>query len=467
MNGSYKTRGATVSTDLTHQQTAVSRPLSDEALEAAIISLEASTAAIEKQYEALESQRRALDELKARNTVDRSPTPSSGLQRKKFARQRAELDFDIEELSHALHSRVKAATKQADSITADHPSHVERLLDKDNRLLDGLHKLLPVVSRSASRDDDSTETEKLCATLTMLYTKEIQARLDAAYVQSLATASQQPVGSREPNISTQQVKQRETLTADLSELGSEVDGLIAIVIENRYQKPLKQSQESMRAELQAQKASWGQFVKTTLQYLIARLDRAADQMKHVHAHKAALRSIGVSLNELVAASTSDASAQNSSAAADKSNARGLKPLRLVQANMSETQDPAAQLFRQLGVRTGDFGDVNKLRKTLDAVLRERTDSLSQLSRSTELGTKHAMAQSLDRAEADIQKLLTAVYAHTQYGSVSLVAPQVQADLNELERQTQRLGDDMRDLDIDGTIMATRAKLEEITQKLET
>ncbi|KAK0806797.1 hypothetical protein LTR59_003472 [Friedmanniomyces endolithicus] len=90
------------------------RPLSDSDFEAAIASLEASTAAIDKQCQLLETQKQALTELKARNT-NRDGSTAARDRQKKLVREKAQLDFAVDELADALQSKLQASIKQIDA----------------------------------------------------------------------------------------------------------------------------------------------------------------------------------------------------------------------------------------------------------------------------------------------------------------------------------------------------------------
>jgi hypothetical protein len=56
---------------------------------------------------------------------------------------------------------------------------------------------------------------------------------------------------------------------------------------------------------------------------------------------------------------------------------------------------------------------------------------------------------LNRADVDARDLLSAVYAHSQYGERRLVDKDVQRELDVLEGRTQTVGEKMRCLDVDG------------------
>lgn len=442
------------------------RPLSETEFETAIDSLEASTAAIEKQCRLLESQKKALQEIQARNATQDATTEKETRQ-KKLARERAQLDFDTDDLSQGTNGRLRTLSKQSDVATFGIPGSVERIFEKDDRLLDGLQKILPKFSGESENGDESSEVEQLCSALALLSAREVRARLDKVYRHSLAEYSRSQNGTAKEGLSDQKMKQRDTLRAELDELGSEIDGLVAIAVDHQYRKPLNRGLSSARADSQTQKARWSEYTVAALVYLTSRLDAINGHIHHVHSHSAALQSVSGTLEETLAVSNSMSSAQQrqGSPAADKSGGKGLKPLRLVQANLSEGQDPAISFLRQHDVRLADTDSAAKVVEKLDATARDQEQKCTALSKSTDANIIEALSGSLARSDTDLRELLGAVYAHSERSNIELVDPDVRAKMNELERETQRLGEDMRRLDVDDVARVIKAKQRQAIETL--
>lgn len=438
--------------------------MSDTELEAAIESLEASTAAIEKQTEVLESQKRALKDLQARNAAS-DPAASKDARQKKLARDRAQIDFDIDELSQAASGRIRTAIKQSDAAIGAIPSQTDRLLVKDDRLLDGLRKLLPRISDSSLDHDEAADVEQLCSALSVLSVKEIHARLDNVYRETVADYSRRRAASSEKPFTESHAKQRDNARAELKELGSEIDGLVGIVVDQQHRKPLQKGLLSARTDSQVQRAQWSEYAVTALLYLTSRLDAISDHVEHLRAHSNALGTISEILDETMVTKAPGGGPSTSSPIVDRSGAKGLKPLRLVQANRSETQDPALQFLRQQDIRVPENSSTGKMTAILDATLRERKERLANLARGTEQNVTDSITQSLAKTDADLQALLRSVFAHSEYGSVRLVDGEVHDGLEKLERETQRIGDKMRELDVDAIARAVKAKQIEVLRKL--
>lgn len=465
--------GSAVSDSVPH-----GRPLDDDELEAAIDSLEASTAAIDRQCQIMEQQKVALQKLKSQNTHSDSSFLAQEKRLQKYTREKAQLDLEIDELSATTKDRLRTYVKQTDATTGSLEASLNRLLEKDDRLIDGLQKLLPKLADTALDRDETQEVEQLCATLTDLSVSSIRSRLDSTYRQTLLEYTRRQK-STSTTLTDQQTKQRETLRAELEELGGEIEGLVTIVIDNQYRKSLKSGLTSARSEGHAQKAKWAEYTVTALVYLKDRLDAISGHVQHLHAHRAALRSISRTLEEAIAVTEqARPGAVNNNTPSTPTNrdrqnaAKGLKPLRLVQANISETQDPVISFLHEHNIRVGGGGepaaaaaDLSKLTPILDAAISNQTATLDALQKTTEETMTTSILQSLAKSDADLHALLSAVYASSPYGEVKLIDAQTQAALEELEHQTQCIGDEMRELDIEGIARAVKRKQEEALKNM--
>lgn len=470
----YERQGASAVSD----SVPYGRPLDDDELEAAIDSLEASTAAIDRQCQIMEQQKVALQKLKSQNTHSDSSFLAQEKRLQKYTREKAQLDLEIDELSATTKDRLRTYMKQTDATTGSLEASLNRLLEKDDRLIDGLQKLLPKLADTALDRDETQEVEQLCATLTDLSVSSIRSRLDSTYRQTLLEYTRRQK-STSTTLTDQQTKQRETLRAELEELGGEIEGLVTIVIDNQYRKSLKSGLTSARSEGHAQKAKWAEYTVTALVYLKDRLDAISGHVQHLHAHRAALRSISRTLEEAIAVTEqARPGAVNNNTPSTPTNrdrtnaAKGLKPLRLVQANISETQDPVISFLHEHNIRVGGGGesaaaaaDPSKLTPLLDAAISNQTATLDALQKSTEETMTTSILQSLAKSDADLHALLSAVYASSPYGEVKLIDTQTQVALEELEHQTQCIGDEMRELDIEGIARAVKRKQEEALKNM--
>lgn len=421
------------------------RPLSDEEFEHAISSLESSTAAIDAQCQIMEAQKRALLDFKARNKTsdDRAARFDSLKPQHKLARDKAQLDLEIGQISSELHERLRSSMAQAENASTSLPSKVERLLEKDDRLLDGLQKIVPKLQGSESDSQGLDQVEKLCHAFTVLEAKAIRTQIDATYKRNL------PSSITNGHASTND-QEHQAVRAELAELSSEIDGLLTLVAENYYRAPITKRLGSARTESHGEAARWSEYLGSTLHYLASRLESLNEHFQHLHAHRAALAAVSQTLDKTLAApSTKAQDAPQTSTSKFAQAQKGLKPLRLVQANLPEAPDASAQLLRHLDIRQPDTADVAKLSQNLHNVKLERHDKLTAFALNTDESLTKLLGESLNRADVDARDLLSAVFAHSQYGERRLVDEDVQRELDVLEGRTQTVGEHMRHLDVDG------------------
>lgn len=422
------------------------RPLSDEEFEHAISSLESSTAAIDAQCQIMENQKRALLDFKTRNASNNGHDRSEpGKQQNKLPRDKAQVDLEVSQLSSSLHERLRSSLTQAEAASTSLPSKVERLLEKDDRMLDSLQKVVPKLQ--GNDDDKGTldQINQLCHAFEILEGQAIRARIDAIYHNTLAKSSDGITNGHDP-LSTQE---NDAVRDELAELSSEIDGLLTLVTENFYRAPITKRLGNARTETNVEAARWSEYLGSTLHYLSSRLESLNEHFQHVRAHRAALDVVSETLDKTLA-SPSTKSEETQPAAAKASQAqKGLKPLRLVQANLPEAPDASAQLLRHLDIRQSDPVNIAKLSRDLRAAKIDRQDKLASFTSSTDESLTKLLGESLHKADVDARDLLSAVFAHSQYGERKLSDEEVQKELDVLEGRTQTVGEQMRRTDVDG------------------
>ncbi|KAK3069103.1 hypothetical protein LTR53_012822 [Teratosphaeriaceae sp. CCFEE 6253] len=439
------------------------RPLEDSDFETAIASLVASTAAIEQQCQLMESQRQALIELTSRN-ASLSASSTSRDRQQKTARENAQLDFEVDGLADGLHARLQASTKQArTSLTGMLPT-VDRILEKDDRLLDGLQKILPKLVDATADQDAVAEVDLLCGALTMLSARDVRLRIDEAYKSSSGAPSPQR-SDREAHPE----KQQQALRAELEELSHEIDSLATMAVHAQYRTPMMRNMQGTNDDAASSRAQWSDYVAATLQYLTTRLWAYEQHYQDQRSHDSALTQLTSALNATLAMPAEEhMKRQKPPHANGKSpvtpTAKGLKPLRLVQANFSEPQDPVAQILRAFDIRVDAMSDPLKLTATLEQASRERQARLGRLRERTECTISDQLAATIAGADNHVQHLLAAVYTHTRFGSVKLVDPEVDLAVAQLEARTQHLGEEMRGLDVEAMARALRQRQTEIIRQ---
>lgn len=455
----------------TNSAKSVGYHISDESLELAITSLEASTASIEKQCRLLEAQKRAIEDIIRRNTSTSESKNSSTQQSSKSSHEKAQLEFSQAELSSSLRSQLTTASKQAESVIASMPSAIERILDKDDRLLDGLEKILPNLSAADDSAAGVDEVDQLCKALTKQWSADIRSQIDATYQNS--TQSNNNVytnGNHSATASRSTNDQRAALQSELEELCREIDGLSTMAVENQYRIPISRALRTSREDIEAERAAWKQYLSAILTHLTARLDIMNDHFEHAHAHSAALKSVQAAFEGVMAAvvdkKLASAAGVGSTSSPSKQSQKGLKPLRLVQANLSENQDPVVQLLKGLDVKVTERDDPARFAEGLAASVREQRQKLAAFGATTEKSVSDLISQSLSKVERDSGTLYGAAFGESEYGTVKLLNGNVQGAVDDLEEKTQRMGDEMRGVDVSEVAGVLREKQRAVIEKLQ-
>ncbi|KAK3705652.1 hypothetical protein LTR37_013260 [Vermiconidia calcicola] len=418
--------------------------LVDEDFEAAITSLEASTISIEKRCKLLEAQKKALHVIQARNGPVRTVGRSEDARSNKLARGRAQIEFEATELADSIQSRVERSLKQAERATSSVQPLVETVLDKDDRLLDGLEKVLMQLSSSMTESEGSAEVDRLCQALTTLSSEEIHARIDSTYHTAAKAHSSHANGTHQ-SPSRNLWAQHESLRMELENLCREIDGLSSMAVDTQFRSPLSKALHAADSDSAVQKTTWIEYLSITLQYLTDRLGAMNDGSQQLRAQSHALKSILATLGGILAADTKKQISQASTRSPTKPSQQGLKPLRLVQANLSDSHDPAAQLLRQLDVRPAGPGDTAQLAGSLLSWTRERNVKLLSLADSSADSVAEQIAQSLAKVDEDLQALISRTFAYSNSRKVHLASKGITDGIESLEYRTQETGNEMREL----------------------
>ena len=419
--------------------------LSDEDFESAIALLEASTASIEKQCKSLEAQKQALEAIQARNATTMDSDGAKSQRYHRITREKAQLEFATAELVDSMQSQIEISLKQAESATKSIQPSIDRVFEKDDRLLDGLEKALQQVSVPLSGSETSEEVERLCNGLIACSSAEIHHRINTAYRSALQGYAVQSNGANGQDLTNQ----RDSLRAELDELCREVDGLSTMAVENQYRAPISRALGSAKSDFDTERCTWTEYLSSTLQHLTARLEAMNDGSQSFRSHLSALKTVSKALNGVLSISVDQKESLKAfSRSPTKQSQKGLKPLRLVQANLLESQDPAVQLLRQLDIRLPEPKDAAQLLDNLGPAVLEKSRKLSSFSGNSEQDVSDQATQSLTEVGQDVQSLLSAVFAYSPYATINLVNGECAKGVDRLEQKTQSLGDEMRQLGTD-------------------
>lgn len=235
------------------------RPMQEPDFESAIDSLEASTAAIEKQTVILEAQRDALRKLQHLNKEPSSTVSDSDEKRSSQARAKAQLDLETKELTESIQQRVSVTRRHADSSLNLLKTSSLRQLDKDDRLLDGLQKVMFKLAPLESSEKRLPDFNALSRALVKLESKIIKDRTNATYLEALDSLANE-TDDFEHKSTAQAAHEAYALAEELESLITEVDSVVDMTISRRYQAPIMNALKLSDAQAQLEQQSWLEYV---------------------------------------------------------------------------------------------------------------------------------------------------------------------------------------------------------------
>jgi hypothetical protein len=245
------------------QSNGLSRSLQEPDFESAINSLETSTAAIEKQTAILEAQRDALRTLQYINREPTSTISEDGEKRSSQLRTKAQLDLETSELTESIQQRVNVTRRHAESSLDLLKTSSHRQMDKDDRLLDGLQKVMFKLAPLESSEKRLPDFNALSHALVKLESKIIRDRTNTTYIETLNSLSNE-ADDIEHKSSAQAAQEAYTLAEELESLITEVDSVLDMTISRRYRAPIVSALKLSDAEAQLERQSWLEYVRTSL-----------------------------------------------------------------------------------------------------------------------------------------------------------------------------------------------------------
>jgi hypothetical protein len=237
----------------------LSRPLQEPDLESAINSLETSTAAIEKQTAILEAQRDALRKLQDLNREPTSTISDNDEKRAQQSRAKAQLDLETNELTENIQQRVTVTRRHAESSLNLLKTSTKRQLDKDDRLLDGLQKVMFKLAPLKSSEKQLPDFNTLSHALVKLESKIIKDRTNTTYLEVLDGLSNETDGF-EHESNAQAAQEAYALAEELESLITEVDSVLEMTISRRYRAPIVNALKLSDAQAQLEQQSWLEYV---------------------------------------------------------------------------------------------------------------------------------------------------------------------------------------------------------------
>ncbi|KAI4856722.1 hypothetical protein E4T45_01805 [Aureobasidium sp. EXF-8846] len=438
------------------QSNELSRPLQEPDFESAINSLETSTAAIEKQTAILEVQRDALRKLQYLNREPTSTISEDDEKRSSQLRTKAQLDLETSELTESIEQRVNVTRRHAESSLNLLKTSSFRQMDKDDRLLDGLQKVMFKLAPLESSEKRLPDFNALSHALVKLESKIIKDRTNTTYLETLDSLADE-ADSTEHKSSAQAALEAHALAEELESLITEVDSVLDMTISRRYRAPIVNVLKISDAQAELEQQSWLEYVVRTLDELANKTENLASCIQDTLAYTSAVTQVSDAL-----AKTLPPPIQPSSRPDRKPSTRSASPMKAANPILHRqgNKDPAMDILGHYGIRiqVEAATDPKTVSQTLQSTVLERQSRLQDLSRSTELSVAAQVAESINLADGELQTLMSALHAYTPYSTVHLTDSKVKQRLEHLDHEIEKLGDSIKRLDVDRLAKAEQGRL---------
>ncbi|KAH0284247.1 hypothetical protein M436DRAFT_34934 [Aureobasidium namibiae CBS 147.97] len=434
----------------------LSRPMQEPDFESTINSLETSTAAIERQTAILEAQRDTLRKIQHLNREPTSSTSDNDEKQAAQARTKAQLDLEASELTEGIQQRVSVTKRHAESSLNLLKTSSKRQLDKDDRLLDGLQKVMFKLAPLESSEKRLPNFNSLSYALVKLESKMIKDRTNNTYLEVLDGLAGKTDGfERQSN--AQAAQEAYALAEELESLITEVDSVLEMTISRRYRAPIVNALKLSDAQAQLEQQSWLEYVVRTLDELAQKTEDLASCTEDALAYTSAITQVSDALAKTLPPPT-----QPPSGLDRKSSTRGPSPTKSMNPILHRqgAKDPALEILGHYGIRLPtDFEiDPETVFQSLRSAVFERQSRLRDLSMSTELSITAQVAESVKLADEELQTLMSALYAYSSYSTVHLEDTKVKQRLEHLDHDIENLGDDIKRLDVDRLAKTEQARL---------
>jgi hypothetical protein len=458
------------------QSSGLYRPLQEPDFESAIVSLETSTAAIEKQTAILEAQRDALRKLQYLNREPASTISEGDERRSTQLRTKAQLDLETSELTESIQQRVSVTRRHAESSLNLLRTSSQRQMDKDDRLLDGLQKVMFKLAPLEPSEKRLVDFNTLSHALVKLKSKIIKDRTNTTYLETLNGLANE-ADDFEHKSSAQASQEAYALAEELESLITEVDSVLDMTISRRYRAPIINALKLSDAQAQLEQQSWLEYVCTVYSSLTSQ-DIEIDTNNQVvrTLDELAQKTEDLALCTQDALAYTSAVTQVSDALAKtlpppiqppyrldrKPSSRGVPPTKTINPILHRqgVKDPILETLGHYGVRiqAESATDPMIVSQALRSAVPERQSRLQDLSKSTELSIAAQVAESINTTDGELQTLMSALHAYSPYSTVHLTENKVKQRLEHLDHEIEKLGDGIKRLDVDRLAKAEQARL---------
>lgn len=426
--------------------------LHDHDVYAALESLERSTAAIEAQCSLLESQKSALKQLQSQNRESAISARARQHDQQSRLRRKAELDVETNDLAESIGQRLSKVRRETQrNVDALDPA-VQRVLESDDRALERLQKVLPMLEDSGDQEYGAKveEVGELARALVVLRTKAVRERINQVYLASLGRAENGGLVDRDAIAEGQAAE----LTEELDSLIAEVDSVVTMVVDHEFRRPILASLSQSQTVAGSQHQQLQQYVEESLRHMAGRLESLTMHAHDLRDYKDAVTAISDAYSTTTTTSQEREPASKTQKAQPEKT--GLKPLLL---RKPETSDAATQYLRQHSITAPK--EPSALASTLASALSERRERIATLSASTSATIERQLVDAMAGAECDLQDLLEALYAFSPYGTLSTGDAELAGRLRELDVGIKEVSGEMAGVDIGRLVAAARRKQERL------
>ncbi|QIX01243.1 hypothetical protein AMS68_006760 [Peltaster fructicola] len=412
----------------------------DDAFEDAVSFLQASIASIDQQCKILEEHKTALTRLRMQQAASGGQEVMKQNSQKNI-KERASFELANDRLAAEMRTQLNDHNRGITAVLDSEPNSITKAFEKDDRILDGLQKIVPRLDANEDERVSPEAVNTLCDRWIALERQAMRRRVDDTYDDALKTSSSSTA------ISINGTAENRAVRAELTELSSEVDGLITLVAEHHHRALIMRSLDQARRDAEAESAKWSEYTACVLLYLTARLEALHDMYERSHVHKAALAALGTELDDVLVTKVVN-DPQTGRKREPVHAGRGLKPLRLVQATFNDSQDTTSQILKLLNVRVAEGVDDGSLQQSLASALRQRSIACAASLRQGNEGQARAAARSTGAYRQHSVALSDAIGATASVAGGNLVGAELQTSLAAFQARTDELARDMHALDLD-------------------
>lgn len=417
--------------------------------------IQSSTAAVERNTAILQAQLDVLNALRLPDTSVSVPKEASEAQSSSQKRRFLEKNLETDQFAGSLRERIAVLTKEIDGTLTSMTTAAQRQTEGDDRMLGGMQKVMSSMQPIEQNHGQIAEIESLCKALVSSQSNAVKSHASEVYLSALKSsdASVEDADVEDPRRTELEAA---SLTTELDSLIAEVDAVLDMVVDHDYRRHVLNSLKRQDADAQDQQQQWLQHIHASLQHMTRRWMDLSSHYQDLVSYRDALENVSETLMAVSQATRHGTVPQSLPRVA---------PHKVVQKLTSSTtsaKDPVMDLLRHHGIRLpAELSNDLVVQSVLQSATNEKTSRLEQLSQSIDELVISQMSEAVNVGDSHMQGLLQALYAYSPYGSVNVRDPDFTRRLEELDTDTEKLGDDLRRSDPNMVIEEEKRKLRDV------